>query len=160
MEESSNAYMQRDYKVLPEEATNADEAQKFFPIVPPIQEMPVNSVVGTPKSGSTVKRDRDGFLTVQGYALPSGDGGPVIRVEVSGDDGEQWTQAEIAHHEDESKWSWVLWKARLKIEPGSRRTIFSNAFDAAGNSQPRHSQWNLRGVCYNGFGEASDLVIK
>ena len=160
MEESSNVYMQRDYKVLPEEATNADEAEHFFPIIPPVQGMPINSVVALPKSGSTVQREVDGTVTVQGYALPSGDDGPVTRVEVSGDDGRQWTQAEIILHESASKWSWVLWKARLRIEPGSKRTIFSNAFDAAGNSQPRHSHWNLRGVCYNGFGEASDLTVK
>jgi sulfite oxidase len=158
--ESSNVYMQRDYKVLPEEATNAEEAEKFFPTLPPVQEMPVNSAVASPKSGTTVQREVDGTVIVQGYALPSGDGGPVTRVEVSGDDGRQWMQAEIIDHEGASKWSWVLWKAKLKIEPGSKRPIFSNAVDAAGNSQPRHSQWNLRGVCYNGFGEASDLTIK
>ena len=159
MAESSNVYMQRDYKILPEEATNREVAQRFFPIVPPIQAMPVNSVVAIPKSGSVVQREADGTVTVQGYALPSGDGGPVTRVEVSSDDGQQWTQAEISHHEGESKWSWVLWKTKLKIELGSRN-ICSNAFDAAGNSQPRHSRWNLRGVCYNGFGEASNLTIK
>lgn len=157
--ESSNVYMQRDYKILPEEVTNAEQAQRFFPFVPPVHEMPVNSAVVLPKPGTTVQRDVDGSITVQGYALPSGDDGPVTKVEVSGDDGRLWTEAEIVYHEGTSRWSWVLWKAQLKIEPGSNKTIFSNAFDTAGNSQPRHSQWNLRGVCYNGFGVASDLTI-
>lgn len=159
-EESQNLYMQNDYKILPEEVTNAEQAKDYFHTLPPVQDMPVNSAVAIPKPGSTVQRDADGTITVQGYALPSGDDGPVTRVEVSGDEGRTWTPAEIIPDEDMSKWSWVLWKAKLKTKPGSKKTIFSNAFDAAGNSQPRHSQWNLRGVCYNGFGVVSDVTVQ
>lgn len=97
-------------------------------------------------------------IVVLGYALPSGQG-RIVKVEVSGDDGSTWTEAKILHDKDQSKWSWTLWSANIKIEPGEGRKIYSRATDAAGNTQPAESQWNLRGVCYNGYGDATDLTI-
>ena len=159
-EECSNHYMQYDYKVLPEEAVDAEAAKGYWHRVPPVQDMPVNSVIAVPHNGDTVHPNFNGTVTVEGYALPNGDDGPVVKVEVSGDDGTSWTEAELIRHDDESKWSWKLWKARLKIESGNDRAIYSKATDAAGNTQPRQSRWNLRGVCYNGYGVATDLTIK
>lgn len=43
-----------------------------------------------------------------GIAVPSGDDGPILRVEVSADGGEDWTEAELMHHPEEGKWSWQL----------------------------------------------------
>ena len=158
--ESDNFYMQHDYKVLPPDATDSETADKYWHTTPPVQEMPVNSTIAIPAEGSTVERDADGLVTVAGYALPSGDNGPVTKVEVSGDGGESWTDAELIHHDGEGKWSWKLWRCKVKVAPGSPRTIYSKATDAAGNTQPQRSQWNLRGVCYNGYGEAADLTVK
>ncbi|KAK5119858.1 hypothetical protein LTR85_007184 [Meristemomyces frigidus] len=158
--ESDNFYMQHDYKVLPEDAVDAESAKPYWHTVPPVQEMPVNSTIVSPAQGSTVERDADGCMTIEGYALPSGDNGPVVKVEVSADGGESWTDAELLHHKGEGKWSWKLWRAKLALPAGSTRTIYSRATDAAGNTQPKQSQWNLRGVCYNGYGEAADLTIK
>ena len=157
--ESDNFYMQHDYKVLPEEATDAESAEKFWHTTPPVTEMPVNSVIAVPSTGSTVKRDNDGLLNVKGYALPSGDNGPVVKVEISVDNGATWTEATLISHPGEGKWSWKLWKANVKIEAGNDRSICSRATDNAGNTQPKASTWNLRGVCYNGYGEARDLIV-
>lgn len=158
-EMSSNHYMHFDYKVLPEDAVDSESAQRFWGSTPPVIEMPVNSVVAVPQDGSTVESDAEGMVVVKGYALPSGDDGPVVKVEVSAD-GEVWKEAQLGLYQGETKWSWKLWEAKLKIERGEGRTIFSRATDKAGNMQPRYSQWNLRGVCYNGYGEARALKIQ
>lgn len=157
--ESPNFYQQHDYKILPLEAVDKESAEPFWHLTPGIQNMPVNSVIALPEEGSTVTRAQDGTITVQGYALPSGDNGPVTKVEVSADDGKTWTDAELVHHPQDGKWSWKLWRTDIKIEPGSGRVVFSKATDNAGNTQERSSQWNLRGVGYNGYGEARDLHI-
>ncbi|KAK3681500.1 hypothetical protein LTR37_020893 [Vermiconidia calcicola] len=151
MQECQNHYMQYDYKVLPEEAVDAEAAKKFWHKVPPVQEMPVNSVVAVPNNEATVQRDTDGTITVQGYALPYGDDGPITRVDVSGDGGTSWKEAELIHHEGDSKYSWKLWKAPIAMQAGSGQAVLSKATDSAGNTQPDEPKWNLRGVCYNGL---------
>lgn len=156
--ESSNHYQQRDYKALPPQAIDAEAAEPYWERTPGVQEMPVNSVVGLPKSGSTVQRCADGTIRVRGYALPSGDDGPVVKVEVSGDKGRTWHNAALTH-EGESKWAWSLFEADLPIEAGSDQAVYSRATDRAGNVQPQEPVWNLRGVCYNGYGDASELTI-
>ena len=94
-----------------------------------------------------------------GYAA-----GPIIRVEVSADDGETWLDAEILgedNDEDEDedersggkKWAWVLWRGWVNVQKSQERTILSRAWDSKRNGQPRFSRWNLRGVGYNGYGE-------
>lgn len=157
--ECQNHYMQYDYKVLPPEATDSETAKGYWEKTPPVQDMPVNSVIGIPYGGRRTERNADGTVTVKGYALPSGDGGPITKIEVSGDEGATWQEAEILRDREESKWSWALWTADVKVEPGNGRSIWSRATDAAGNTQPVKPQWNLRGVCYNGYGDATDLLV-
>lgn len=157
--ESSNHYQQRDYKVLPPEVVDAETAEKFWDLTPGVQEMPVNSVVASPRNGSSVQQDPEGKIVVRGYALPSGDDGPIAKVEVSVDGGKSWEQTDLLHQSGESKWSWTLWEAKIKVEPGNDRTIYSRATDQAGNVQPEEPMWNLRGVCYNGYGEASGVQV-
>lgn len=162
LEESSNFYQQRDYKILPPEATDSESAESFWAKVPALQEMPVNSVVGIPQTGETVKVGRDEMTAITGYALPSGEDGPITRVEVSTDDGKTWADAELFDESDDqvsSKWSWALWRCRVKLSPGEGRRILSRATDAKGNVQGPRSEWNLRGVAYNGYGEAKDLKV-
>lgn len=155
----SNHYMHYDYKVLPEEAVDSESAKKFWVTTPPIMEMPVNSVVAVPVDGSTVESDANGMVVVKGYAISSGDDGPVVKVEVSSD-GQRWEEAKLISHPADGKWSWKLWEAEAKLERGDKKTVFCRATDKAGNVQPRVSQWNLRGVCYNGYGEARELRVQ
>ena len=155
--ESKNHYQQRDYKILPEEASDSEAAQKYWDVTPAIQDMPINSVIGSPLNGDAVELDPDGTVLVQGYALPEGHHGPVIRVEVSADDGRSWTDAELSA--ETSKWAWALWKARVKLEKGEGRRLLSRATDKGGNIQKAHSAWNLRGCNYDGYGESRDLEV-
>jgi sulfite oxidase len=161
--ESSSYYQQHDYKILPPEADCKEKAEQWWGKVPAIQEMPVNSVIGLPKSNSKVQQNPDGTIEVKGYALPSGADGPVTRVEVSGDGGETWTDAELDQGYEEKdvdlRWAWTLWKARVKVNKGKDVKVFSRATDKSGSTQEKCPEWNFRGVGYNGWGEADGLEV-
>lgn len=128
-----------------------------------LQDMPVNSVIAVPASESTVQADSDGSIEVKGYALPSGSDGPITKVEVSADGGAIWEAAELLEDQEtngaELKWAWCLWRARVKLAKGKNKVILSRATDRSGNTQEACPQWNLRGVAYNGYGEAIDITV-
>lgn len=166
--ESSNFYQKHDYKVLPPEAIDMKSAEAYWHTTPPVMDMPINSIIATPRSGESVEHSEEGFVEAKGYALPGGDHGPVVRVEVSGDEGKSWTEAELdwgghdskQQHAESLKWSWVLWRAKVKVDSGTGRKLWSRATDAGGNVQPREGQWTLRGVCYNAYGEVKNLEVR
>ena len=79
--------------------------------MPALQDMSINSVIGVRQSGEAVKADTDGMIAVKGCALPQGSDGPVVKVEVSVDEGKAWTEAKLIG--ERGKWSWTLWEARL-----------------------------------------------
>ncbi|OJD33382.1 sulfite oxidase [Diplodia corticola] len=163
--ESPNHYQQRDYKILPPEVDSTDKAEGVWDRVPALQDMPVNSVIGVPANGSKLGRDTEGMIEVKGYALPGGSSGPVVRVEVSADEGKTWQDAELLgdeqYEEDGAnlKWAWRLWRAKLKVEEGKGKMMLSRATDEGGNAQEERCQWNLRGCAYNGYGEVKHLEI-
>lgn len=164
--ESTNHYQQRDYKVLPPECCDQDAAEKWWSRVLALMDMPVNSVVGAPASGSRVSLSHNGTVEVMGYAVPGGGNGPVRRVEVSADEGATWVEAEILAPPEEVrkkglglKWAWSLWRARVKVEKGQGKRVWSRATDES-DTQPRYPAWNWRGLAYNGYGEAADLIIE
>lgn len=158
--ESDGFYQQFDYKILPPEVTTTEEAKKHWESTPSLQAMPVNSVIATPEDGSRVNLGLDGKVNVMGYALPSGDEGPVTRVQASAD-GKTWTEAELVHGggTDHGRWCWCLWSVRVSIERGKGRTIVSRAMDRQGVWQEERPVWNLRGVAYNGYGETRDIEV-
>jgi sulfite oxidase len=171
--ESDNHYMQRDYKILPPEATDVLKAEKFWTCTPSMMDMPINSIIGAPEAGSRVVVDEEGCVEVRGYALPAGMDGPVVSVQVSGDGGISWVDAKLnfGGHEvvnglnkiiesrRKVRWAWCLWTAKVKVEKGIGRVIVSKAIDFGGNTQPKDCQWNLRGVAYNAWGQADDLEV-
>lgn len=162
MTESDSYYQQHDYKILPPEADCKEKAQEWWGKCSALQEMPVNSVIGVPRSGTRVETGDDGMIEVKGYALPSGADGPIVRVEVSVDGGETWKDAELIRDvggDVELKWAWCLWKTKVKVEKGKCVRVYSRATDKSGNTQEKSSAWNFRGVAYNGYGEAFDLEI-
>lgn len=159
-EESSNFYQQRDYKILPPEAVDSDSAAPYWSITPPIIDTLINSVIATPQNGETIYLSSNGTCEVKGYAVPQGDQGPIIRVEVSVDDGHTWMDAELSGcPQGNGKWCWALWRASIALERGSMVSIYSRATDSGGNTQPRVSPWNLRGVGYNGYGSAVGVKV-
>lgn len=163
--ESPNYYQQHDYKILPPEADCVEKAKNYWHRVPAIQDMPVNSVIAVPANESKVEVGEDGCTEVKGYALPGGEDGPVVRVEVSADGGSTWEDAELikcAENDEKDvslKWAWCLWRTKVKLEKGAGKKLLSRATDKGGNVQARCPQWNLRGVAYNGYGESKDLEV-
>ena len=132
-EESRNLYQRYDYKILPPEATDKEAAKKYWDIIPALQDMPVNSVIAKPQDGDTVKLLPTGTIEVMGYSLPKGKCGPIVKVEVSSDDGHTWTEADVCG--ERSKWSWTLWQAGVKVRRGQKYRLLSRATDAGGNIQ-------------------------
>ncbi|KAL2821810.1 Oxidoreductase, molybdopterin-binding domain-containing protein [Aspergillus cavernicola] len=166
-QESTNFYQRRDYKVLPEEAVDRDTAEPFWDQTPAMCEVSINSVVAVPEDSETVSLSDSGKLEVKGYAVPQGSSGPITKVQVSGDGKRSWVDATLEHSDShdlgrdktKKKWCWVLWKAEVEVEKGPGREVVSRAFDAEGNKQKEHSQWNLRGVGYSGYGRAKNLTV-
>lgn len=164
-EHSQNHYQQYDYKVLPPEVDNSDKAKEYWQKVPPLIEMPINSVVAVPDDNETVRLSPAGTVEAKGYAVPQGRDGPIVRVEVSGDEGKTWVDAQLEGQGEgrsaltNDKWCWKLWNASVPMENGSGKAILSRAFDAAGNTQQEKAPWNLRGVAYNGYGMSKDLTV-
>jgi sulfite oxidase len=158
--ESPNAYQQRDYKALPPEAVDTESAKNYWHRTPPMYDISINSAIAVPADGETVTLSSTGTVEVKGYAVPQGANGPVTQVQVSGDGGDSWVDAQLNGSGQSMKWCWVLWTANVKVAPGVQREILSCATDAGHNSQDRgHSQWNLRGFGYSGYGRARDLVV-
>lgn len=159
-EESKNLYQRYDYKRLPPEATDSEAAKDYWDVTPALQDMPVNSVIAQPRSDETLGLSDQGTIDVKGYALPYGDQGPIIRVEVSADDGETWQDAHLHDGEGNgSKWCWSLWTMVMRLERGHVYRLISRATDAGGNVQNAHPLWNLRGVGYDGYGETRNLTV-
>ncbi|KAI8933194.1 hypothetical protein NX059_009832 [Plenodomus lindquistii] len=166
MAESESYYQQHDYKILPPEADTKEKAEEWWAKCDALHDMPINSVIGVPKSEAKVERDADGTIEVKGYALPSGADGPIVKVEVSADEGTTWVDAElhkektVEHAQDvELKWAWALWKAKVRVEPGKNVRIWSRATDKSGSTQKEKCEWNFRGVGYNAYGEVEGLEI-
>ena len=156
--ESSNFYQRYDYKILPPEATDKKTAAKYWNVTPAIQDMPINSVIALPQSDELLRCSPP--VMVKGYALPQGDQGPVTRVEVSADNGGTWKDATLIDGgRDRGKWCWALWETEITLEKGENMRILSRATDAGGNIQSACPGWNLRGVAYNGYGEARNLKV-
>jgi len=155
-EDSDNFYMQRDYKVLPQDVTSQEREDiiKIWDSVPPLQEMGVQSAICSPKSGDTVVAS-EGEIVVKGYAV-AGEGGPIKRVHVSTDEGKSWKDADIVYQD--GKYSWTVWECRVSRVNESTK-IWSRAEDSMGELQPLEPVWNLRGVMSNGVSEITGLKI-
>ena len=161
-EESPCIYQRRDYKILPPNALDKKSAEQYWDKTPAMLEMPINTCVAIPTYKSTVSLSDAGTLECKGYAVPKGHHGPVVLVQVSGDEGRTWVDARLDHGPRElaSKWTWVLWSASINMEKGEGRKIFAKATDQAGNTQEmERSTWNLRGVGYNGYEAVFDLTV-
>jgi len=155
--DSDNFYMQKDYKVLPEDvkSRDRDDMGKIWNSVPPLQEMAVQSAICSPRSGDTIV-SQDGEILIQGYAV-TGEDGPIKAVHISTDEGHSWKEAEIIYQE--GKYSWTIWQCRVtNITPSTK--IWSRAESASGELQPIQPAWNLRGVQSNGVSEITNLHIQ
>ncbi|MBA3415542.1 MAG: sulfite oxidase [Chloroflexia bacterium] len=110
-------------------------------VVRPVREMPVSSVITSPLPDAAVTA---GPVTIGGFAW-SGYGG-IERVEVSTDDGANWTEAPIV--EEAGPISWVRFEAPWDATSGEA-VLQSRAFDQRGFGQPVETPWNAKGYLQN-----------
>lgn len=94
----------------------------------PVWQVEVNSMIVQPAPGE-VTVAKGGTVQITGWAW-SWDG--VQRVDVSGDGGTSWTEAEL---EQRSEVSWQRFKLNLKLDPGERRLV-ARATSVEGLQQP------------------------
>ena len=153
-EESSSFWQQKDYKVF---SPGVTMESANFSLVSAIQEMPVQSAICEPKSGSSLSTD-DGSVHVKGYAY-SGGGRNVRRVDVTLDDGKTWHEATLLQGQDQAynhSWAWTLWEADLPLDKVAKKDkirISCKAVDSSANTQPENVEnvWNFRGLGNNAY---------
>jgi DMSO/TMAO reductase YedYZ molybdopterin-dependent catalytic subunit len=148
-DETPGYYMQQAYRI-PETAVRLSSGLPGSAMVP-VEQMPVKSLIAAPAEGDTV---RIGPVTVQGVAW-AGEA-PVVKVEVSCDDGKTWEQARLLGEGQPYAWRpWqFVWNART---PGPT-AILCRATDAQGQEQPATSPWNPGGFLWNGWDRLSVTV--
>jgi len=142
-EPSLNYFQRKAYRLFSPQ-TNADNVIWDEGMM--LGESNVTSVICSHEENAQVSA---GVATVQGYAMAGGDR-DVVRVDVSHDGGETWTQAEIT--DEASVWSWQLWKADLNLKPGKHQLVV-RAVDSSANVQPKDilDIWNFKGYMSNAW---------
>ena len=110
----------------------------------PLGELAVNAAILAPAPDAAVPA---GTLVVEGWALTAGPR-TIERVDVSGDGGATWAQAELL--DDQGPWAWRRWRAELELAPGPAEVV-ARAWDSAANSQPDDAAavWNRKGYANN-----------
>ncbi|MCE4226567.1 molybdopterin-dependent oxidoreductase [Methylobacterium sp. C25] len=134
---SDNPIQAEDYKLFPPGVTaeTADPTKGHT-----IDTMPLNAAICDPERGATLKAGRN---RVRGYAV-SGDRA-IVRVDVSGNGGRSWTQADLEHEQD-APFAWTFWSVELYLAPGEHE-LAVRAWDMAGQTQPAlpTDTWNHKG---------------
>ena len=152
-EESNSLWQRRDYKLFP---PNINISNVDYELSSAIQELPVQSVICSPLSGSDIKV-ADGKVNVKGYAW-SGGGRGISRVEVSVDGGKSWQSAHLksdANQKYRRVWAWTLWDIDITIpkDHKGKLDICCKAVDSGCNTQPERAEsiWNFRGLANNSY---------
>ncbi len=73
---------------------------------------------------------------------------PVTSVQLSGDDGSTWVDAQLDDPVAGSPHAWRRWRARWQATPGEH-VLGARARDASGRSQPIEAAWNTGGFANN-----------
>jgi len=128
--------------------------------IPSLQEQPVQSAILAPSNDqNTIWTVKCGDkIPVKGYAY-SGGGRGIVRVDVSIDNGESWTTAQLKEGKEQPMhraWAWTFWEATIDVPKdlaGRKMEIISKATDASYNVQPDTVAgiWNLRGINCNAW---------
>eukprot|EP00911_Craspedida_sp_UC1_P002605 UC1_evm2s1928 len=163
-EEESYSTWQRGvaYKMISPNTTKFGDNIKPEDL-PGVMEMPVQSVITSPASNSTLSADEE-TLEVQGVAY-SGGGHKIVRVDVSADDGASWHTAELLEGKDQPRgrsWAWTQWRAEIKVPEAAKNvTVCCKAVDAAANQQQASCEglWNLRGILNNAWHSVTLNVV-
>jgi sulfane dehydrogenase subunit SoxC len=113
----------------------------------PVSRMLPRALLAPPGIPDFFTRERlldPGPVTLEGRAWSGY--APIVRVEVSTDDGSTWSDAGL--EEAASKWTWRRWTAEWNAEPGEY-VVCCRATDAQGHVQPLEPVWNVGGYANN-----------
>ncbi|KAJ3123846.1 hypothetical protein HK098_001591 [Nowakowskiella sp. JEL0407] len=164
-EESFSHWQRRDYKGFnPSKEVIRDED---YDAAKSIQEMPVQSVILDARIKAGVDTD---LLEVEGYAWSAGGRG-VNRVDVSGNGGKTWIEADLKNFGDQingtaivdsmdgRRWAWTRWSAQVPIRKEAENSsdhdleVICKAVDSSYNVQPESiiGIYNSRGFLMNGW---------
>ena len=151
-EEYGGFWQQRDYKGF-SPSVNWDNVD--FSKSPAIQELPVQSLICSPRDGSDLQSDDE--VSLKGIAW-SGGGRAIVRVDVSVDGGKTWHVADLVEGAEQRRgkaWSWVVWETSIPLPEGQKGPIelCCKAVDLSYNVQPDTVEpiWNLRGCLSNAW---------
>ncbi|MFJ6795014.1 sulfite oxidase [Streptomyces sp. NPDC091268] len=100
---------------------------------------------GFPDFMSRVRVVRPGPVPLEGRAWSGY--GAVARVEVSGDGGRTWTEAEVAPRA-RRELAWQAWRCPWTATPGTH-VLLARATDTEGRTQPLEQPWNRGGFANN-----------
>jgi sulfite oxidase len=156
-EESEGAWQRGlNYKTLPPSVTDAKTVN--LNAMPSMTESSLFS--GITKMEAIKDDNNDSgtvMIKVKGWAWAGG-GRNVVRVDVTSDDGNSWTTADIVKGGDQKfgrAWAWVFWECEVpaKIQKDGTVSLASKAVDMAFNSQPENADhgWNVRGLGNNSW---------
>ena len=107
-----------------------------------VREMPVKSVIAWPGEGETL---RAGPHTVFGFAWSGL--GQIDRVEVSTDNQQTWSPAELIR--GTGPLAWTRWEYAWSATARGSASIAARAVDSSGNVQPGEVPWNKFGYQMN-----------
>ena len=133
---------------------------------PAVQEMPVQSMITSPSAGDIMCTIKNGAKSIYVKGIAWGGGGSGInRVDVSIDNGETFTRADVLENpikqRRRSQWSWVYFEKNIPIPEAAREKLAageavdviltSKALNSAWNVQPQNMEpnWNSHGCCVN-----------
>jgi DMSO/TMAO reductase YedYZ molybdopterin-dependent catalytic subunit len=139
--EDPGFYMQTGYK-FPTEPIPPGGKPKA---VKSLTEIPVKSLIVKPAAAA---RLRVGNQRIEGVAF--GGRGPITRVQVSVDDGETWSDAQL--DPAPVRGAWQRWDFDWIALSGSY-VLRARATDSAGSVQPKEPAWNPSGYLYNAWDE-------
>lgn len=136
---STNHYLAHAYKIVQTNSIAEMESKD------PIYQFPINAALCAPPPG---KKLPTGATRLAGYALATGDGSTLQKVEVSLDGGKTWRTAQWQGKE--APFCWRLWSLEVDLARG-KHAVVVRAIDSQGRVQPESTPWNAKGYMQNGW---------
>jgi sulfoxide reductase catalytic subunit YedY len=154
-EQNKLFFMEKAYRI-PDNACECETPEKLVKKTKPIEKMNVNSIIGYPERGSTVRKEA--HIVVRGVAFDAGSGIKEVRISI--DDGATWEKALL---DDDKAGAYAFRAFRYTFRPKQTGEvkIMCQATNNAGETQPlaKDIQWNHGGYKYNGIDEVILEVI-
>jgi DMSO/TMAO reductase YedYZ molybdopterin-dependent catalytic subunit len=149
-----NFWMKTGYRMpdTPRGTTTPDDVKAGKVKTVPVARMPVRSFLVTPDGSAKIPVGMS--VTLRGIAF-SGFGG-VNKVEISNDDGKNWSAARLG--EDHGPYSFRTWDATWTPKTAGRYSVAVRASDEKGNVQPDEPVWNPGGYLWNRIEREEFLV--